>query len=500
MSLTHDLSSVAAPKLTIDGETASSPGQIEVINPATAQVFVAVPDAGAPSSTARPALRGGRGVAWRAVPLEQRQDYLRELVAVIRAHIDELALLVTLEQGKPLGRAKGEINSGLAYCERYASMVLPVEVVRDDEAERIEIHRVPVGVVGAITAWNYPLLLALWKIAPALVAGNPVIVKPSPYTPVATLRLGELAQQVLPPGLLQVLSGGDELGRALTAHPLVSKISFTGSERTGKAIMAASAPTLKRLTLELGGNDAGIVLDDVDPAAIATDLYWGGLSNCGQVCAGLKRLYVPERLAADLEAALAEVAATVVVGDGTRDGVDMGPIQNKMQSTGSKPSPPRPAPMVRRSISAVTRPAGLATSDPVTLVRRATDEMALVAQEQFGPVLPVLTYRDLDEAVAGPTPATLAWARRCGPATRTARVTSPAGSGGDRLGQPAPHAVARRPLRRRQAIRAGRRVVPVRAARLHRHLGAASQTMTGRPRISAAIYRKSMSEGIRRCC
>ena len=305
MSLTHDLSSVAAPKLTIDGETASSPGQIEVINPATAQVFVAVPDAGAAELDRAAGAARRAGVAWRAVPLAQRQDYLRELIAVIRAHIDELALLVTLEQGKPLGRAKGEINSGLAYCERYASMVLPVEVVRDDEAERIEIHRVPVGVVGAITAWNYPLLLALWKIAPALVAGNPVIVKPSPYTPVATLRLGELAQQVLPPGLLQVLSGGDELGRALTAHPLVSKISFTGSERTGKAIMAASAPTLKRLTLELGGNDAGIVLDDADPAAIAADLYWGGLSNCGQVCAGLKRLYVPERLAADLEAALA---------------------------------------------------------------------------------------------------------------------------------------------------------------------------------------------------
>jgi acyl-CoA reductase-like NAD-dependent aldehyde dehydrogenase len=400
MSLTHDLSSVAAPKLTIDGETATSPGQIQVINPATAQVFVTVPDAGAAELDRAAGAAQRAGVAWRALPLEHRQDYLRALVAVIRAHIDELALLVTLEQGKPLGRAKGEINSGLAYCERYASMALPVEVVRDDDTERIEIHRVPVGVVGAITAWNYPMLLALWKIAPALVAGNPVIVKPSPYTPVATLRLGELAQQVLPPGLLQVLSGGDELGRALTTHPLVSKISFTGSERTGKAIMAASAPTLKRLTLELGGNDAGIVLDDVDPAAIAADLYWGGLSNCGQVCAGLKRLYVPESLAADLEAALAEVAATVVVGDGTHDGVDMGPIQNKMQFDRVE------------ALTAAARadgadiyfrgdaPGGPGYFHPVTLVRRATDEMALVAQEQFGPVLPVLTYRDLDEAVA----------------------------------------------------------------------------------------------------
>jgi acyl-CoA reductase-like NAD-dependent aldehyde dehydrogenase len=400
MSLTYDLSGAAAPRLTIDGETASAPRRIEVINPATAQVFAAVPDAGAAELDRAAAAARRAGITWQALPLNERQDYLRKLVEVIREHIDELALLVTLEQGKPLGRAKGEINSGLAYCERFASMALPVEVVRDDDDERIEIHRVPVGTVGAITAWNYPLLLALWKIGPALVAGNPVIVKPSPYTPVATLRLGELAQQVLPPGVLQVLSGGDELGQALTTHPLVSKISFTGSERTGKAIMAAAAPTLKRLTLELGGNDAGIVLDDVDPAAIAADLYWGGLSNCGQVCAGLKRLYVPERLASDIEDALAGVAATIVVGDGTRDGVDMGPIQNKMQFDRVE------------ALTAAARadgaevyfrgeaPAGPGYFHPVTLVRRAADDMALVAQEQFGPVLPVLTYRTVDEAVA----------------------------------------------------------------------------------------------------
>ena len=266
MSATYDLSAIAAPRLTIDGETAFAPGQIEVINPATARAFVTVPDAGAAELDRAAAAARRAAPAWRQTPLAQRQDHLLSLVAVVREHIDELAMLVTFEQGKPLANARGEINSGLRYCERYAAMDLPVEVIRDDESERIELHRVPVGVVGAITAWNYPMLLALWKIGPALVAGNPVIVKPSPYTPVATLRLGELAQQVLPPGVLQVLSGGDELGRALTSHPLISKISFTGSERTGQAIMASSAPTLKRLTLELGGNDAGIVLDDVRPS------------------------------------------------------------------------------------------------------------------------------------------------------------------------------------------------------------------------------------------
>jgi acyl-CoA reductase-like NAD-dependent aldehyde dehydrogenase len=400
VSAIDGLPAITAPRLTIDGETVSAPGQIEVINPAKAQVFATVPAAG-PDQLERAAGAAQRAAkAWRAVALAQRQEYVLRMVAVVRDHINELAMLLTLEQGKPLGNARGGINSGLRYCEQYAAMDLPVEVIRDDEDERIEIHRVPVGVVGAITAWNYPLLLALWKIGPALVAGNPVIVKPSPYTPVATLRLGELAQQVLPPGVLQVLAGGDDLGRALTSHPLISKISFTGSERTGKAIMASSAPTLKRLTLELGGNDAGIVLDDVDPAAIAAGLYWGGLSNCGQVCAGLKRLYVPERLAADIEDALAGVAATVVVGDGTQPGVDMGPIQNKMQLDRVE------------ALTAAARadgadiyfrgdvPNGPGYFHPVTLVRNATDEMALVAQEQFGPVLPVLTYHDLDEAVA----------------------------------------------------------------------------------------------------
>jgi acyl-CoA reductase-like NAD-dependent aldehyde dehydrogenase len=386
----------------VDPDVALSVGtrNLQVINPATATVFTTVTDSGAGDLDRAARAAHTAAVSWRAVPLAERQAHLLRFVAVIREHIDELAQLLTLEQGKPVAKARGEINSGLAYCERYAAMELPVEIVRDDASERIEIHRVPVGVVGAITAWNYPLLLAIWKIAPALVAGNTVIVKPSPYTPVATLRLGELAQQVLPPGVLQVLAGGDDLGRALTTHPLINKISFTGSERTGKAIMASASGTLKRLTLELGGNDAGIVLDDVDPAAIAADLYWGGLSNCGQVCAGLKRLYVPEALAPAIEEALAAVAATVVVGDGSTEGVDMGPIQNKVQYdrvTGLL------AAAEADGAEAYFRgeaPEGPGYFHPVVLVRNVTDEMALVAEEQFGPVLPILTYRDLDDAIA----------------------------------------------------------------------------------------------------
>lgn len=390
---------VVAPALTIDGELVTTSARIEVVDPATAQPFVAVPDAGVDHLDRAVAAAQRASRAWRAMPIEGRQKHLLAMVAVLRDHIDELAPLITLEQGKPLGRARGEIESGLRSCEAHAQMQIPTEIIRDDAAETIVVNRVPVGVTAAITAWNYPVLLALFKLAPALLAGSTVIVKPSPYTPVATLRLGEILQEVLPAGVLQVLSGGDALGAAMTSHPGIGKISFTGSVATGRAIMASAAPTLKRLTLELGGNDAGIVLDDADPAKIASDLYWGGLSNCGQVCAALKRLYVPESLADDVTAALADVAASVVVGDGFADGVIMGPLQNKPQLD-----------LVRSLIAdAETRgadvyyrgaaPDGPGYFHPVTLVRGVTDDMPLAAQEQFGPVMPVLTYRDLDEVV-----------------------------------------------------------------------------------------------------
>jgi acyl-CoA reductase-like NAD-dependent aldehyde dehydrogenase len=390
---------VAAPSLTIGGDRRSGSGHHAVINPATAQPFVEVPFAGAHELEQAMAAARTAARAWAAVSLAGRQERLRRLVGLVRENLEELSLLLTLEQGKPLSRARGEIESGLRYCEAFAAMDTPVERVRDDAQELIEVRRAPLGVVAAITAWNYPMLLALWKIAPALVAGNAVIVKPSPYTPVSTLRLGELAQGALPPGVLQVLAGGDELGRGLTTHPGIGKVSFTGSAATGRAIMAASAPTLKRLTLELGGNDPGIVLPDADLSRIADDLYWAGLSNCGQVCAGLKRLFVPEAMAAEVGDALASVASRVVVGDGTRPGVDMGPVQNQAQ--------------LRRVTSLLAdaarggadvyfkgeAPEGPGYWHPVTLVRQVDDNAALVAEEQFGPVLPILTYASLDEAV-----------------------------------------------------------------------------------------------------
>lgn len=389
-----------APGLTIDGDIVTTSAVNRVINPATGEVFISVPDAGVEHLETAVAAARRAAPRWRELGLLARQETVLRVVEVIRTNIDELAMLVTLEQGKPLAKAAGEIDSGLRGLARYASTDIPVEIYRDNTDEYIEIRREPVGVVGAITAWNYPLLLALWKIGPALVTGNTIILKPSPLTPVATLRLGELLQQVLPPGVLQVLSGGDDLGRAMTAHPGINKITFTGSERAGKSIMSGAGPTLKRLTLELGGNDAGIVLDDVDVSAMANDLYWAALSNCGAVCAGLKRLYVPAHLASEIEEALAEVAKTVKVGNGLDEGVDMGPVQNLAQLQ-----------KVRGYVDAAAAcgadvyfrgeiPDGPGYFHPVTLVRNVDDTFPLVKEEQFGPVLPILTYTDIDDVVA----------------------------------------------------------------------------------------------------
>ena len=390
---------LSAPQLTIDGQFAGSNSSLAVVNPATAEVFVEVPSATAAQLDHAVAAANRAAPAWRARSLTERQDLVRRYAAVIRANMEELARLLTLEQGKPLSRARGEIGSGLAYVESFCAMDLPVEVARDDENERLELRRVPVGVVAAITAWNYPQLLSLWKIGPALVAGNPVIVKPSPYTPVSTLRAGELAQQVLPPGVLQVLAGGDDLGRSIATHPGIHKITFTGSVRAGKSIMGAAAGTLKRLTLELGGNDPGIVLDDADPAAIAADLYAGGMSNCGQVCAGLKRLYVPASRAGEYADALADVAANVVVGNGLDEGVDMGPVQNGAQLARVKGLLADAQAAGGEVFFRGEAPEGPGYWHPATLVRGLTDGIGLVAEEQFGPVLPLLTYEDVDEVV-----------------------------------------------------------------------------------------------------
>src|SRR5207247_10919518 len=205
----------------------------------------------------------------------------------------------------------------------------PGEVLREDQKVRVTVVRKPLGVTAAITPWNYPVATLVAKIGPAFVTGNTVVAKPSPFTPLSSLALGAVLRPVVPRGTLNVIGGSDEVGAWMTADPRVRKISFTGSVPTGKKIMRAAAEDLKRVTLELGGNDPAVVLPDVDPAAVAERLFWGAFTNSGQICVAIKRLYVHETVYQPIVAALTELAGRVTMGAGLEAGSELGPINTR---------------------------------------------------------------------------------------------------------------------------------------------------------------------------
>ena len=234
------------------------------INPATLEANPEVPistaeDVDNAVAAARKAFK-----PWSTTPLEKRKEALLAFADAITKYTKDLAHLLTLEQGKPLSQATQEAGMGIAWIQAFCAMKLAEEVLEEDEEKKVINRYTPLGVCCGIVPWNYPILLMVGKVAPALLTGNCMIIKPSPYTPYCNLKLGEVGMQFFPPGVLQVLSGGDDLGPMLTAHPGIDKISFTGSSATGKKVMESASKTLKRITLELGGNDPAIVCEDVD--------------------------------------------------------------------------------------------------------------------------------------------------------------------------------------------------------------------------------------------
>jgi acyl-CoA reductase-like NAD-dependent aldehyde dehydrogenase len=386
--------------MTIGGRAVKGEGElIPVINPATEEVFAQAPHCSARQldqavEAARTAFPG-----WAATPLGDRQRKVAEIASVILAHADELKHLLVREQGKPLQLAQGELQGGAYWATAFAKMSMPLEEHGND-TRRVQIRRVPLGVVGAIVPWNYPLLSAMMKIAPALTAGNSVVLKPAPTTPLTTLRLGELLRGVLPDGVLNVVSGGAELGALLVAHEGVDKISFTGSTATGKKIMKAAADRIKRFTLELGGNDAAVVLPDVDVEAVAQKIFWGAFRNSGQVCVAIKRVYVHEAIYERFFAAMLAIARATKMGSGTDPTVELGPIQNKLQFERVQ----RMAQNARESglvlHQADTGKAATGYFFPVTLVDNPPDETEVVREEAFGPLLPIMKFREVDEVIA----------------------------------------------------------------------------------------------------
>lgn len=321
------------------------------------------------------------------------------MAAILLKHQDELAELLTREQGKPLSQARDEIARAASQSEGMAKIPIRPEVLQDDEQRRIELHYVPLGVVGIITPWNAPINLAAGPLTSALYTGNTVVLKPSPYTPLCTLKIGELLRDVFPRGVVNVLAGGDELGQWMTEHPGIDKISFTGSVETGKKVMASASRNLKRVTLELGGNDAAIVLDDVDVPKVAPKLFFAAFVNSGQVCMAIKRIYAHESIYDALCEALAAEARKQKVGDGLNPETQLGPLQNRMQYEKVISILEDTKRRGARILAGGEIPKGPGYFIPPTIVADIDEDSRLVREEQFGPIVPVLKFKDIDDAV-----------------------------------------------------------------------------------------------------
>jgi acyl-CoA reductase-like NAD-dependent aldehyde dehydrogenase len=384
----------------LDGELVDSSARLDVINPATGRVFASCPCADREQldlavTAARTAFTG-----WKETAYADRSALLDRLSRALEAHQDRLGELLTREQGKPYAQAQAEIGRGGGQLTGLSRIPIPVQVLLDNEQQHIELHYRPLGVTGIITPWNAPINLALGPIASALYTGNTIILKPSPYTPLTTLKLGELMLEIFPRGVVNVLAGGDELGEWMVAHPGINKISFTGSVETGKKVMAGASATLKRVTLELGGNDAAIVLDDVDPGEVAKKLYFACTVNSGQVCMAVKRIFAHEKIYAALCAALAAEARAAVLGDGLDPATQLGPIQNRMQYD-------RLVDLItdtRASGASILAggdiPDGPGNFIPPMVAADLPDTARLVREEQFGPLIPVLKFSDVEDAIA----------------------------------------------------------------------------------------------------
>lgn len=385
----------------INGQPVSAAEYFEVKNPATGGTVGRAPIASLDQLDQAVVAAEAAFRAWSQQPDAVRVEACQAIAAKIGEHAEVLAQLLTQEQGKPLNGlgSRFEIGGAQAWAAHTASLSLPVKVLQDNEQGRVELHRKPIGVVGSITPWNWPVMIAVWHILPAVRSGNTVVVKPSPFTPLSTIRLVELMNQVLPPGVVNVVCSDDKtsnIGAAISAHPGIRKIVFTGSIHTGKKVMATAAETVKRLTLELGGNDAAIVLPDVDPKAIAEGLFWGAFINNGQTCAAMKRLYVHESVYDEVCTALVDYAKAIPVGPGTDEASALGPVNNQMQFD-----------KVKRLVDAAKHKGrvllggepGEGLFFPPTLVADLSHDDPLVFEEQFGPALPIIKYSDLEDAI-----------------------------------------------------------------------------------------------------
>ena len=392
---------MSAYALTVGGKAAPVSGTFDVINPADGSLVAACP-LGTPAlvdaavESARRALPG-----WSSLADRERVAKLMAIADLIEQHHQELSELVTREQGKTQSGpgANLEVGGAAAWTRVTAGLSLPDETIQDDAKQKIVMHRKPVGVVGSITPWNWPLMIAVWHVMPALRVGCTVIIKPSPFTPLSTLRLVALMNEVLPPGVINAVTGGAEVGERMAQHPGIDKIVFTGSIPTGKKVMSGAAQTVKRVTLELGGNDAGVVLPGTKIEPMLEKLFWGCFINAGQTCASLKRLYVHADDYEEVVEKFAAYVAKIPVGNGLDPKNLIGPVSNRMQLDKVSAYVEDARKRGARIVTGGVRPPGPGFFYPLTLIADATDDMRVVSEEQFGPVIPIIKYHTVEEAL-----------------------------------------------------------------------------------------------------
>ncbi|BCS26872.1 aldehyde dehydrogenase family protein [Aspergillus puulaauensis] len=338
---------------------------------------------------------------WRKTSIKHRKEQLGACAAALIEHKAEFARLLTIEQGKPTMFAEQEVDFGAHWLAGTCELDLPEEVVEDSSEKYIQTRYVPLGVVVGIVPWNFPIMLLCGKLAPAVMTGNTIIIKPSPFTPYCGIKIVELAQRFFPPGVIQVLSGDDSLGPWLTAHPGVDKISFTGSTATGKKVMESASKNLTRITLELGGNDAAIVCSDVNVEETVIQVANAAFLNSGQICIAIKRIYVHKDIYAHFRDAFVKYVSALKIGNGLEAGTFLGPVQNKLQYD-------RVGLFLddiqrrKQAIATGGSVVGTATDGLFvhpTVIDNPPDDSKIVVEEPFGPIVPLLEWSDVDEVI-----------------------------------------------------------------------------------------------------
>ncbi len=387
--------------MTIGGKPVATAKSFNVLNPADESVVAACPEATIAQVDDAVASARGAFAAWAALADSERSAKMLAIADLIEQHHAELSELITREQGKTQSGpgANLEVGGAAAWTRVTAGLSLAEETIQDDKSGKIVIRRKPVGVVASITPWNWPMMIAVWHIMPALRVGCTVVVKPSPFTPLSTLRLVELMNQVLPAGVVNIVTGAAEIGHHLTNHPGIDKIVFTGSIATGKKVMGSAAQHLKRVTLELGGNDAGIVLPGTRIEPLLEKLFWGCFINAGQTCAALKRLYVHQDQYDEVVKKFSDYVARIPVGNGLDPKNLIGPVSNKMQLDKVAGYVDDARASGATIVTGGVRPKAPGYFYPLTVIAHASDDMRVVKEEQFGPVIPIVKYATVEEAI-----------------------------------------------------------------------------------------------------